>query len=122
MGELKNQVTLKGYESQLQKLKGSREVLKFKLDGLNKELRDNKEKIKHLESRIYDLKRSDLIISEHAILRYIERVEVIPPSEVPERIKTDKLLEMVRTLGNGVYPLEDFSVKVKDNVVITVLK
>lgn len=121
MSQLKNKTSLKGYQSQLEKLNGEREVLLFKLKGVEDELRTNNRRRKAIESRVKHIKETDLTVSEHAILRYIERIEVCNPAEVKDKIITDKLKEMVDTLGDGVYPLENCKVKVRSKTIVTVL-
>ncbi|HJT72652.1 MAG TPA: hypothetical protein VJ720_01515 [Chitinophaga sp.] len=115
-------MSLKGLQTHLNERSSERQVLLFKLNGLNDQLRQCNKEINQTEKMIRLLKDRDLIVSEHAIVRYLERVETVNPSEVPRKILTDKLREMVATLGNGTYPVNDFLVVVKNNVVITVKK
>ena len=64
-----------------------------------------------------------IIVSEHAILRYLERVRGINMDEVKRSILPDGVKHMIKTLGDGVFPsgAGAHSVRVKGNVVVTVL-
>jgi hypothetical protein len=117
-----NYGSLKGLQKYLQKLRVERQVLVLRLREVHQLLRSSKKQISEVERRIDHLKAKELTVSDHAVLRFIERVEALPPGEVRSRILTPKLKEMVATLGNGSYPVEGFSVRVQDNVVVTVIK
>ncbi|MDD3467011.1 MAG: hypothetical protein PHE67_07665 [Campylobacterales bacterium] len=66
--------------------------------------------------------RSDeLIVSEHAMLRYIQRVVGIPLEDIKAKIATPNLVNTVKTLGNGTYPIDGFRVKIIGGVIVTVL-
>lgn len=69
-------------------------------------------------------KRSGLIVSEEALLAYLEKIEKIDLEAPIRQITEDeKLLEQVKALGNGTYPVSSgaFRVVVKDNIVINIL-
>ncbi|MDD3466216.1 MAG: hypothetical protein PHE67_03625, partial [Campylobacterales bacterium] len=66
--------------------------------------------------------RSDeLIVSEHAMLRYIQRVVGIPLEDIKAKIATPSLIDVAKHLGNGTYPVDDFKVKVANGVIVTVV-
>mgnify|MGYP006885815035 CR=1 FL=1 len=76
-----------------------------------------------LESQIANLKRDKkLIVTEHALLRYCERVLGINLKEVEAEILSPEIIELVEKLGGtGQYPNRDFKVVIKDFVITTVL-
>ena len=77
--------------------------------------------IKEIEKQIKSLQDIDIIISEHAILRYIERVMGIDIELIKKEILTDTLKEQFKTLGNGTYPIgNDVKVKIQNNTIVTV--
>ncbi|SEW21711.1 hypothetical protein SAMN05428988_3240 [Chitinophaga sp. YR573] len=117
-----NNRSLKGLQSHLHSLNGERDIILFKINGLNQQLGEVNNNINKTEKMLRLMKRNNVIVSEHAILRFIERVQPLPPSEVAARILTPSLKNMVLTLGNGTYPVDDFLVKVRDNIVVTVIK
>lgn len=65
-----------------------------------------------------------MIVSEHAIIRYIERVLGISIDEISQKILGNEIEKQIETLGNGTYPINDneFKIVVKDNVVVTIIK
>lgn len=66
---------------------------------------------------------SSVSVSDHAILRYFERVLGYDLEEIEKKIATEALIEFVETLGgSGRFPVSDFQVCMKNNVVTTVIK
>ena len=62
-----------------------------------------------------------IIVSEHAMLRYIERVLGIDLKEIERRILTDEVKEQYKIVGNGRFPINDeFRALIRDNVVVTI--
>jgi len=81
-------------------------------------------RIEEIEKQIRGVpeKRNSVVISEHAILRYIERVIGLKPEEIASKILSDKEREAVASMGDGTYPVQEtHKVKVKNGVVVTVL-
>ncbi|GEM_PF-3178609 len=61
-------------------------------------------------------------ISDHAIVRYMERIKGVNISEVENEILTPNVLALIEKLGpNGTYPNENFSVILQNNVAVTVV-
>lgn len=54
--------------------------------------------------RLQDSKTDELIVLEHAMLRYIERVIGIPLDDIKAKIATSSVINVAKTLGNGTYP------------------
>lgn len=120
-------------------LKSSHELkqLKTRLTKLQVELKEAKEvmaestrsyqKIQHtekdLQTRITILEKGakELVVSEHAMLRYFERVMGVDLEEVKSIILSETLQSQWKTLGNGKYPLQGTGKAViKDSVVVTI--
>jgi septal ring factor EnvC (AmiA/AmiB activator) len=82
-------------------------------------------RLQEIDREIEKLKVKELIVSEHAMLRFVSRVLGFDVSQIQEAILTDKLRGWVESCGNGSYPLtfqdKQFRVKVKDGVVVTVI-
>jgi hypothetical protein len=119
---IKQEQELKGLNSQLSKLKGEYEVLKKQVTDSQKQCSFKKKGINMIEHKIHLLTQdSDTTITEHAILRYLERVKGIDLTEIENEILTPKVKEMIETLGRtGVYPNNKFQVCLKNNRVITI--
>ena len=67
----------------------------------------------------------DVIVSDHAIVRYLERIEGIDIEAIRKKIIGDgRINQAVKTLENGSFPSEDgtFTLRVRDKVVVTVIK
>jgi hypothetical protein len=66
-----------------------------------------------------------VIVSDHAIVRYLERIEGIDIEKLKKMIVGDgRIAQAVKTLSSGIFPSEDgvFMLIVKDKVVVTVIK
>lgn len=79
------------------------------------------QEIKKIESRINKNTNVKMVISEHAMLRFIEREIGIDMSELQERILPEKNMKAISSLGNGEFPIGDHKVVVKNNTVVTVI-
>ena len=68
-------------------------------------------------------KETKLIVSEHAVLRYLERVQGIDMKAIRDEILDPIMIAKVKTLGDGKYPCRDgaFKVLVKDGVITSVV-
>jgi hypothetical protein len=88
-----------------------------------KRLNDARLKVRDVEGRIEKLKRfsEKVIVSEHAILRYVERVMGIDLDEIKRKIAPDSLEELTQKLPSGRFPVNGFAVRVKDRVVTTII-
>ena len=66
-------------------------------------------------------KRNKVIVSEHAMLRYIERVLGIDLKEIENRILTDEIKEQYKIVGSRRFSINDeFRTLIRDNVVVTI--
>lgn len=117
--ELKKLETMQAkMEAELAALQVKQAQLKAECGLKKMALNDIKQKMRSLQQ-----KNKEILVSEHAILRYFERVEGMDIEEIAKRILPDKLAEMIEVLGNGHYPSESgaFKVVVKNRTVVTVL-
>jgi hypothetical protein len=73
-----------------------------------------------LITKIEEMKKGELKVSEHAVLRYIERVIGINLEEVEKNI-LKCIPESQEILGNGTYPCGEYKVVVKENTVVTII-
>lgn len=114
---------IKQLSTQLAKLKQDCKVLQQQISFSQKEHNLKTNQVRKIEQEIKKLSSNDsIIVSEHAILRYLERVKGIDLEEIKATILNDKIIELTKVLGaNGTYPNENFSVVIKDNVVVTIL-
>jgi len=118
--KLKQLRTRKGkVDLEITELKRDKEKAEAALAGARTELAKVENNIKTLTQS------KDPIVSEHAILRYLERIEGVDLEEVKKKILTDKVKAYINQFPNCVAPVEgfpqNFKIKVKNRVVITIL-
>lgn len=86
-----------------------------------KEVNDERIALSKIESEIRNIANTgEYAISDHAVVRYMERVENFDMHELRKRLLPDKVREQHDELGDGEYPCGTHSVVIKDNKVVTV--
>ena len=66
-------------------------------------------------------RNTDIIVSDHALLRYIERVYECNVDELREQMLSGNVKHLIQSMGTGKYPIEGGRLVVRDNTVVTVL-
>ena len=121
----KEREELKYLESKKIHLEAQLENLRNQKGQVGKEIALISSNLNSVNQRIKALKnRAELIVSEHALLRYLERVEHVDVDVLNRIIAEDETLQSsIKTLGNGTFPIKDrgFKIVIRDNVVLTVL-
>lgn len=110
---------LRGYKNSLLKEKS---LLEIKLKHIESDITNLNNHILGIDKKIDSVLKTGLTVTDHAIIRYLQRVQQIDISLVPAKIITEDLRKNVNKLGDGHYPVDDFIVVVSDNVVVTVYK
>lgn len=115
---------IKGLESQLKILSGRAKAKKEEFISAQKEYNQMVNSEKQLKGKIEALQKpKGLRVTEHAILRYLERVNKINLKEIEKAILTPELVKMTEVLGtNGKFPVSDFNIVIRDGSVVTVEK
>ena len=98
---IKNREAIKKFETMKNEICGKIAALKEQKKLVEKEISVLEDSLKSLEQKIEKIQNSDLIVSEHAIIRYIERVIGINIEEIVEKIATEKMKKMVECCANG---------------------
>lgn len=122
---IKDTNKLKYFEVKKTKLTSELELLKSEISNNQKTIAKINKDIQAIEEQINAIKtqNTELVFSEHSILRYIERVMGIDIEELKEKILTKDERRAILNLSKTMdYNKDDFIVKIKDNVIITVLK
>lgn len=116
-------------------MKDTVKSVKTELAHLEIEYSAERERFQTSQARMTELnKRRDILnkklekitakltISEHAIIRYIERVIGINIDEITNKILTPEIEAMYNNLGSGKFPIEGGKARVviKNNVIVTV--
>lgn len=109
--------------SQIKNHKADAEMLKLEISNKQNELSAKQKTIETMQQRIDALQTDNRVrITEHAVLRYLERVRGINIKDVYKEILTPEVQEMIDTLGgSGKFPNKDFQLVMKDYVVTTIV-
>lgn len=111
---------LKRLQTARKELLDEMEQVRCKAAIANQEVSRLKENLEEVDSKIARLK-SNPIVSEHAVLRYVERAMEIDIDEIKRRILSDETKQRIQELGSGKFPIGDgLRAVVKGNVVVTV--
>lgn len=113
----------KQLETRLGQLQADEQVKLKQLKQVQKEHNVLLENIRKTKEEIAKINNDPLTkVSEHAVLRYIERVKGVNTDNIAEDILHPKVKEMIQTLGgSGSYPHPDgFNVVMKNNTVVTI--
>ena len=86
-------------------------------------LKQEGKKLQELEKSLKNFvsSKEGLVVTEHALLRYCERVLKIDLEKAKTEIVTETLKEQVEKLGNGEYPNGDFRVVIREGQVVSVV-
>lgn len=97
--------------------------LRINIANQQRELAIKMKAISEIERKINQIKRKDKVkITDHAIVRYLERVKGINIKDIENEIITPNVAVMINTLGgSGKYPNGEFKVVMKDYDVVTII-
>jgi len=90
-------------------------------DLLTKEIVSKKNELAAIEKRIENATLHDPVVTEHALLRYIERVMGIDLAEVTKRILSEQNKKAIKFAGNCKIKSEGIELIVKNKQVISVV-
>ena len=120
---LKEKEDLKRLQTLLEKQKSEISSIEKEKRLIDEKLSVAKKGLDRLNDELVKLQKEDtLILSEHAILRYIVRSMKLDLKAVEELILTDDLKLLHKKLGNGKYPIGNgLKAVIHNNVVVTVI-
>lgn len=91
--------------------------------AVTEDLQVRQKKLDNVNKGIAGINSQGLRISTHALDRYIQRIDAQGTEEsMRARVCTPEIEKIVRTLGGGLIPVDDFYVKIIDNKIITCFK
>ena len=109
----------------------NKQKLKEKVDQLTKQMQSLDQEIEIMEHTLLELEvernltelalSKSIIVTDHAIIKYLERIKSMNIEEIKGIILTPKLEEVIMVTGDGEYPNGDFKLVVRNNAVITVI-
>lgn len=98
-------------------LKGHR----LAIANIEKELSYRSNELNKLKTRQKNLQKG-VACSDHAVVRYVERIVGIGKEDIIAQFLTDDVVEQIKTAGgSGKFPSGDVTLVVKDYVVVTVI-
>ena len=104
-------------KSEIDLIRRERQLINERLSLAERNLRNTEEELKKLKTG------NKIIVSEHAVLRYLERTMELDLKAVENEILTEETVKQYRILGNGKYPVSNgCKAVIKDNVVLTITK
>lgn len=113
---------------QVQHTQAQRDIktAKDKIQADQAELSCSKAKLHALEQEMQKLSDTKLVVSEHAVLRYAERIMGLDVEQIKEQILNPKTAKRIQELRNGAFPdvaPNDIAYKlhVRNGVVTTVI-
>ena len=114
---------IKKLKSHLKAMQTDADVLKTLFTSKQREYNAKLQAIERVKEQIKDIENNnDVRVSEHAIVRYLERVKGLDVEEVKKEILTCEVLELIAHLGgSGSYPNKDFNVVMKNYTVTTII-
>lgn len=97
---------LKALQVRLTKARAEEGVKKEIMQSASRDYENAKKLVASLEVEVAKNTAKDPVVSEHALLRYIERIYGIDLKEIEDQILTPCNIKAIKTLGNGKYPLQ----------------
>lgn len=121
---IKEGVTLKSLHSRLEKEKAELDVISKQFRELRDKQKQHQGRITAIKKQMDELTKDNLVLSEHAKIRYLERVELIPVEEVESRVVTEELIRIWKVLGDGgSYPIGigEHTCTIKNGVITSII-
>ena len=113
---------------ELEKLQEDEERLQQEIRNLSNKLNSlRQEKIKYQEEleavrRNIEIINSEITVTDHAVVRYFERVLNFNIDEIRDKICPLDIKNQIKVLSNCKCPVADFEIVAKNNKIVTVQK
>lgn len=119
---LQDATELKGLETKLKVLEKERETHKQLANETQHKLTKINSNIKTVNDEIWKLKnkKTDIIVTEHAMVRYIQNIMGIDMDELAKKILPDEVKARALAMGDGKYTHDEVTLVVKDGAIVTV--
>lgn len=121
MSNLKISQTKKSLESRKIKLQTNIAVLKRDLKDIEENLCRHKKKLKDINEQ---LAKINIIpnVTEHAILRYLERYHDINIDSIKNKILSENLITQINALNSGKFPIQNgLTAVVKNKSIVSII-
>lgn len=95
-------------------------ILKSEITRLNADVISKRETVKAIQREITEITREPLV-TEHAMLRYFERIKGYSMKDIKNKIMPKETLKQIKKLGDGEYSVENFGIVCRKNAIVTVI-
>jgi predicted nuclease with TOPRIM domain len=115
---------IKELESRLVREKQALSSLKSERSSLERDIASRQNRIRRLTDDLERVKKTSdkVVVSEHAILRYLERVEGLDIEDVKRKMVSNSAEKQIKNLGSGIFPVgASHKLRVRKGYVVTVL-
>ncbi len=116
---------------QIRQLESEKSDIEVEIDGIhrsiderNKRAAELRLRLRDVDKEISDIRKSqeDIVVTDHAFLRYLERAMGIEVDELKEQMVPDNVEITMKRMGSGKYPLGNgLHAVVKGNTIVTVV-
>lgn len=115
---------LKGLQTQRDTIKGELYALRGQVTALQEQIKSRQDKLNGVMQQIEKIEEqsAEYVITEHALLRFLERVDLIDMEQLKERILPGGVRVLADFGGSGTYPAGTHRVVIKKKSVVTVLE
>jgi chromosome segregation ATPase len=111
---------LKQLQTRRRELELKSDQLKSDLAEINRSYQKVRDDLAAIASQI-ERETAVPLVTEHAVLRYAERVLGVDTEDIKSRILTQDLAGKIKSLGSGKYPIGDGRrAVVKGNVIVSI--
>jgi len=86
-------------------------ILKQQLMELQEAIHNAEEQNKANDVRVEELKKSELIVTDHALIRYLERKKNFDTAKVRAEILTPQVRATIQQLGSGIMKVPGTKIK-----------
>jgi chromosome segregation ATPase len=118
---IKTSAKLKALQSRLHEAEAETDCLQSEFKNARSKLDKNLHLIKSLKTEISEIreKNKNVIVSEHAILRYLERIKGMNIEEIKKEMLDGKESQ-IKFAGSGKIGINGYTIVFKNNVVVSV--
>ena len=111
----------KQLETYLRELRREREAAEHEQRTASKRRANLDAAIQRATEKLAASRAGPIRVTDHAVVRYLERVEGVDIEAVRRKILTDEVVEFVRHYGSGRFrPANGFDVVARDCVIVTI--
>ncbi len=119
---MKAKYSINSLEAQLKKTTSDLEDLQHQRSQVDQKINNMNRILNEVNYNIRAMKGDGLIVTEHAMIRYLQRVDGLNIEALKERILGEETLKQHKVLGDGKFPIKGGGlVVIKDNVIVTII-